>query len=185
MEDKFLNNYTCKALYLAVENNDLSIVSSLLAMKCATPQELGFALTYASMNNNIRLVQMLINAGADLNYVSGLGTPLTQAIYEENFEIIRILLELGADTSIPEYGEVLPPLTIAAGKGSLKIIQLLVEAGADVNQIAQSSGAFALDSAAAGGYEDVFNYLAPLTYPELREEAEKTLPLGISELRGQ
>ncbi|MEH2192647.1 MAG: hypothetical protein V7K98_08395 [Nostoc sp.] len=44
----------------------------------------------------------------------------------------------------------------------------------------ECSGAFALDSAATG-YENVFNYLAPLTNPELREEAERILPLGISE----
>lgn len=185
MKYEFFKSYTRKTLYHAVENNDLDTISSLLAMKCATPQELGFALTYASMNNYPRTVQMLIDAGADLNYVSGLGTPLTQAIYEENLEIVRILLESGADTSVPEYGEVFPPLTIAAGKGNLEIVQLLVEAGADINQIAQSSGAFALDSAAGGGYEDVFNYLAPLTNPELREEAEKILPLGISETEGK
>ncbi|MEH1852016.1 MAG: ankyrin repeat domain-containing protein [Nostoc sp.] len=185
MKYEFLKSYIRKALYHAAANNAVDIISSLLAMKYATPQELGVALTYASMNNYPRTVQMLIDTGADLNHVSALGTPLTEAIYEENIEIVRILLESGADRSIPEYGEVLPLLTIAAGKGNLEIVQLLVKAGADVNQIAQSSGAFALDSAAGGGYEDVFKYLAPLTNPELREEAEKILLLGISETEGK
>lgn len=162
-----------------IEDNKIDEIKEILSRTDVSQQALNYALFTACYRNNIKAVAMLIKAGANVNYECNLGTPLTEALEEENFEIAKFLLKAGADTSIPKYGEVSPPLMIAAEKGNLEMVKLLLEAGADVNQIAMSTGDFALASAAAGGHVDVFNYLAPLTNSGLRKEAEEILPIGI------
>lgn len=164
----------------AIKANELNKIKSLLSKKDFSYRELSTTLFSASSSfNMVKVVEMLINAGADVNYECNLGTPLTEALEEENWEIAKLLLKAGADTSIPKYGEVSPPLMIAAEKGNLEMVKLLIEVGANVNQIAMSNGDFALASAAAAGHVDVFNYLAPLTNSKLRKEAEEILPIGI------
>ena len=55
--------------------------------------------------------------------------------------------------------------------GRLDLVKALVGAGADVN--AQSkNGSFALQYAAAGGWPEIYDYLFPLTKPELRSYVE-------------
>ena len=162
-----------------IKSNNLNEMETILSKTNISQHKLSNALFSACYRNNIKAVEMLIKAGANVNYECNLGTPLTEALEEENFEIARILIKAGADTSSPQYGEVSLPLMIAAEKGNLEMVKLLIKVRADVNQIHQSTGSFALSSAAAGGHEHVFQYLASLTNPELRKEAEAILPLGI------
>jgi uncharacterized protein len=163
----------------AIQANKLDEIKTLLSKIDISQQELSNALLSAVYRNNVQAVEILLQTNADVNHVFNLGTALTEAVDEGNIEIVRMLLCAGANTSIPLYGEVSPPLMIAAGKGDFKMVKLLIEAGADVNQIEPRSGDFAMASAAARGYEDIFNYLAPLTNSELREKAKEILPLGI------
>lgn len=182
MNQKKTENDVWSALHSATINNDLEKIALILSQQNINQVYITRALFIASELGYLQALHLLIEAGADINYSFGDGsTALTEAINAGQTEVVRALLALGADTSIPKYGEVGPPLTDAAAEGHFEIVKLLVEAGADVNQIAQSSGAYALESAAAGGHEDIFNYLFPLTNPELREEAEKILPIGIRE----
>lgn len=182
MKQKNIQNNAWSALRRATINNDLDKIASILSKESIAQDYLARALWIASESGYFQAVQLLIQAGTCLNDTLGDGsTALTEAIYAGRTEVVRVLLSAGADTSIPVCGEVPPPLMLAARVGNLEIVKLLVEAGADVNQIAQSSGTYALAEAAGEGYEDIFNYLAPLTNPELREEAEKILPLGIRE----
>jgi ankyrin repeat protein len=69
------------------------------------------------------------------------------------------------------------PLILAIQEGHFDVVKLLIEAGANVNQLL--CGDFALLTAAACGYEEIFNYLAPLTESKLRQEAAEVLPEGI------
>ena len=62
--------------------------------------------------------------------------------------------------------------------GRLDIVRALVEAGADVNAVAIGDG-FALEIAARFGWQKIYDYLAPLTSPKLREIAAKELPKGL------
>lgn len=55
--------------------------------------------------------------------------------------------------------------------GHLENVQLLVEAGANVN-LFDSEDTLPITWAAKEGHQAVFEYLAPLTAPELRKEAE-------------
>ena len=179
MTNNHSQDYSWEALYNAVQNNDLDKICFLLSKRLAASQDLALATYFAARQGYVSAVEILIKEGADINREFGEGTALTQATDEEQTEMVKFLLEAGADISIPKYGEVSPPLMIAAEKGNLEMVKLLIEAGADVNQIAMSTGDFALASAAAGGHVEVFNYLAPLTNPELRKEAEEIFPVGI------
>ncbi|TYQ29887.1 ankyrin repeat domain-containing protein [Pseudanabaena sp. UWO310] len=169
------------ALQDAVSENNIDIVCSLISKKLVSLKDLSYALSIAASYGQEKMVRILIDSGADVNNYYGGGTTLTEAVTEGHIEIARMLIEAGADMSLPEYGEVSHPLAEAASKGDMDMVKLLVEAGANVNQISRSSGEYALDAAAGSGHIEVFNYLAPLTSPELRIEAERILPLGIHE----
>jgi uncharacterized protein len=165
----------------AAERNNISILLNIVLQKYVDHKDISHALSIAASHGHYEIAQILINHGADINdYFRG-GTTLTEAVYEGHIEIVRILLEAGANTSLPEYGEVSPPLAIAAGRGDLEMVKLLVKAGANVNQIAKSSGDSAINAAAGAGHEEIFNYLAPLSNQELRDEATRILPFGIHE----
>ncbi|KAF3884934.1 MULTISPECIES: ankyrin repeat domain-containing protein [Nostocales] len=59
--------------------------------------------------------------------------------------------------------------------GNIDYVKLLVEAGADVNAV-DGGYDFALQIATRMAWQEAFDYLAPLTSPELREISEKSLP---------
>ncbi|GBE95292.1 ankyrin repeat domain-containing protein [Nostoc cycadae] len=61
---------------------------------------------------------------------------------------------------------------------NLDYVKFLVKSGLDINTI-DSGYDFALWLAARQGWTEIFDYLSPLTLPELREIAEKALPQGI------
>jgi uncharacterized protein len=63
--------------------------------------------------------------------------------------------------------------------GNINYVGLLVEAGADVNVIDEGYD-FALYIAARQGWQEVYNYLAPLTSPELVKVAAIALPKGLT-----
>ncbi|MEC4896022.1 MAG: ankyrin repeat domain-containing protein [Oscillatoria sp. PMC 1051.18] len=62
--------------------------------------------------------------------------------------------------------------------GRIDLVRQLVEFGADVNALS-NTGDYALALAARSGCQEIFDYLACFTSPELRKEAEKELPKGL------
>ncbi|NEP54411.1 MAG: ankyrin repeat domain-containing protein [Moorea sp. SIO3C2] len=59
------------------------------------------ALIYASRDGFSEIVQILIEAGADVNWIDGEGvTPLILAAFKNHPAIVQMLLDQGADTSI-------------------------------------------------------------------------------------
>jgi ankyrin repeat protein len=105
-------------------------------------------------------------------------TFLGLAIDSSNPEIVKLMLENGAD---PDFifkqkdkdisPDVTPPLLAAVDSGNLEIVKLLVECGADVNTGIKWND-FALLLAYEEGYQDIFDYLYPLT----SEEGIKKIP---------
>lgn len=78
----------------------------------------------------------------------------------------------------PEDGETI--LLEVATTGRLDLVTFLVEAGADVNAIDYDGISFALQEAARLGWQEIYDYLAPLTDPKLKELAEKHLSEGLA-----
>ncbi|WP_215610259.1 ankyrin repeat domain-containing protein [Leptothoe spongobia] len=59
------------------------------------------ALTYAARDGFIEIAHLLIEHGADVNWVDGEGvTPLILAAFKDHIELVQLLLQQGADTTV-------------------------------------------------------------------------------------
>jgi ankyrin repeat protein len=76
-----------------------------------------------------------------------------------------------------EDGETI--LMCVASTGRLDLVKFLVEKGADVNLSDYDEISFPLNEAARFGWQEVYDYLLPLTSSELRQIAEANLSEGI------
>jgi ankyrin len=82
---------------------------------------------------NIKMVEFLINKGADVNLQNKYGlTPLHVAASFSFYEISKILIAAGADNKIFDHGGE-TALLVAAKEGDDEIVKLLIENGADIN----------------------------------------------------
>lgn len=91
---------------------------------------IGTALASALRAGNIRLVTILLEAGANVN------APLIlRAAAECDLEMLQFILKKGADAKT--YGE--PTLVWAGGKDMLDVVQLLLLFGVDVNAVSEAS----------------------------------------------
>lgn len=132
---------------------------------------LGYAVAYG----HVEIVQTSLSAGA---YPHGYILLQLQPNSEKNtLQILSLLVDAGINVNFKlEEADTL--LMKAAGRGELDLVKLLLEAGADVNQTNQF-GECALMFAAYAGWQEVYEYLAPLTSQELRAEPEKYFPDGL------
>jgi ankyrin repeat protein len=167
-------------LVKAIEDNDLSLVKHLISAGADVnqrPTEIGAIrpLGCAVADGNLEIVKTLLAAGA---YPHGFFLLQVEPASDRNtLDIMSSLIAAGIDLNFPlEEADTI--LMKAAGRGELDFVKLLVEAGADVDRTNQL-GESALLFSAITGWQEVYEYLAPLTSPELRAEAEKELPAGL------
>ncbi|KAL2864660.1 glycerophosphocholine phosphodiesterase [Aspergillus lucknowensis] len=139
-------------------------------------------LALAVKANFIDIVQLLVDAGVDINYQDHQGeTALHVAARFGHEKCARILLkgnsEQKADTELTEHTYSWTPLFIAAVDGSLSVVEALIEASADLNRL-DSSGWTAKEHAALRGHLDIARCLAKVTpAPEISEtEPVLTVP---------
>jgi len=91
------------------------------------------ALYWASELSHDKIVQMLLDRGADVNAQGGYyGSALQAASAEGHDKIVQMLLDRDADVNAQggRYGDA---LLAASMKGHEKIVQMLLDRGADVN----------------------------------------------------
>ncbi|THY83110.1 hypothetical protein D6C93_08986 [Aureobasidium pullulans] len=116
------------------------------------------ALYWASELSHNKIVQMLLDRGADVN-AEGVeyGSALSAASYEGHERIVQMLLDRGADVNAQggKYGSA---LLAASCEGHDKIVQMLLDRGADVNAEGVEYGS-ALSAAIASGHENVVQAL--------------------------
>ena len=82
---------------------------------------------------DVRLLKLLVNAGAELNHRDKyLRAALVSFIENDNVEAAKVLVKAGADLSV--QGNIFTPLTAAISKKNYAITNYFIQAGADVRQ---------------------------------------------------
>ena len=120
-------------LYNASKRGEEGEVRRLLA-RGVRPDEykdgLGwYALHEAASEGHTGIVRLLVEAGADVNAVTGGGnTPLHMACYNGHVEAARCLLSRGAEVGT-KHSTGNTPLHVAAWRGHLPVVRLLIEEG--------------------------------------------------------
>ncbi|KAI2789760.1 hypothetical protein POX_d05257 [Penicillium oxalicum] len=142
-------------------------------------------LALATKANFVDIVQLLVDAGVNINYQDEQGeTALHVAARFGHDECARILLEGTEDQKAnPELAEntyAWTPLFIACVDGSLSVAQLLVEAGADVDRF-DSSGWTAKEHAALRGHLAIARCLAEVS-PGLPASEPEPIPVPTDRL---
>lgn len=95
----------------------------------------GTLLQAAIEGGSVSAVQMLLDAGADVELVSEGETAICTAIRENNWDIFHLLLLHGANPSPP--GVRITPLAIATVRGNVDMIRSLLTAGAEVDRLSR------------------------------------------------
>jgi ankyrin repeat protein len=122
------------------------------------PGSYGSALQGASFQGHEKIVQVLLDRGANFNSPGGMyGTALQSASLGGHENIVQILLDGGADVNAPD-GDYGGALQAAAARGHGKIVQILLDQHADVNARGGEYGS-PLQAASYGGYENIVRTL--------------------------
>jgi ankyrin repeat protein len=104
-------------------------------------------LMWAAYHNDLRMVHLLLERGADPNQSTYFGNPLSHACWNDSFEAAELLLPRGANVNARDAIANFTPLHWAAGTESSRpqLVQLLLANGADANAMGgEPVGAFGL-----------------------------------------
>ncbi|GFF23322.1 NACHT nucleoside triphosphatase [Aspergillus udagawae] len=132
--------------------------SKLSEIANAQGGRLGNALQAASFRGHEKVVQMLLDRGADVNAQGGrFGNALQAASFRGHEKVVQMLLDQGADVNAHGglYGNA---LQAASYKGHEKVVQMLLDRGDDVNA-QDREFRNALQAASFGGHEKVVQML--------------------------
>ncbi|GJQ86694.1 hypothetical protein Trydic_g19789 [Trypoxylus dichotomus] len=115
-------------LEIAIKNGDDDIVRILLAHKANINVEYeNTPLRCAITTQNMNIIRMLLQSGADVDYVDRSNrTPLIYAIMTENKDIVQLLLEYKADVNLKSNNGYIP-LCVAIETQKLEVIELLLQ----------------------------------------------------------
>jgi ankyrin repeat protein len=125
------------ALHYGVLNNDLALVTSLLAAGADVHAGTRYGVTpiyLASQNGSALVLAVLLDAGADPNQLYREGeTALMTAARTGDYDTVKLLLERGAKVEEREQWHGQTALMWAAAQGHAELIPLLVSHGAKIN----------------------------------------------------
>ncbi|KAI1503617.1 hypothetical protein F5X99DRAFT_99738 [Biscogniauxia marginata] len=127
-----------KSLYDATDREKESTVKLLLeqfgANPNATGEEYGNAITAAAYDGTMNIIQLLLNAGADVNAPEG--WPLQSAATEGHYEVVQELLSRNVDVNAlttNDHFQAGTALQGACEAGQTEIVRLLLDHGANPN----------------------------------------------------
>lgn len=118
----------------AVVEGNVAVVKKYLDAGEFTPNTIIFAWTpflSAAVKNQMAVVKLMIERGANLNYKHPMTqmTAIAHATYDDNLPMLELLLQKGADPNIKMKGDV-SVLRMANDMGKTKAAELLVKYGA-------------------------------------------------------
>jgi hypothetical protein len=102
---------------------------------------------WAAYYNDVRMVRLLLEHGADPNRSTFFGNPLSHACWNDGFEAAELLIDRGANVNARDAVANFTPLHWAAGNETLSphLVKLLLGRGADPNAAGgEPVGAFGL-----------------------------------------
>lgn len=141
-------------LYYATSSNNVEAVSLLLARGADVDGRSTFGLTALMTGNNEEIVQILLDANADVKLTDDAGE---DALMERATSpgIVRLLLSAGAD---PRAASIDGATALILAAGEPESVRLLLDAGADPHA-ANNSGETALWAAASSGVPESIRLL--------------------------
>lgn len=154
---------TKNKLILAVQADNLDEVKMLIAKgKRVNVRDRNYdgnsPLHFAVENGNLEIVQILLNAGAKINFKnSEKRTPLMMLDEDATPELVNLLLRYGAQIELADKGKN-TALMMAASYSSKDVVQTLINAGASVN-VVNKQGETALMHAAENGETEIVQLL--------------------------
>ncbi|KAL4876756.1 ankyrin repeat-containing domain protein [Aspergillus karnatakaensis] len=152
---------TITALQTAALYSNASMVTKLIELGADLHTEADgarylSALQIASERNEVEILQVLLDAGSDVNRVGGQeGTSLQAAAFKGSLEAAERLIEAGADVNISGVGSNGSALMAAAIEEHTEVVKLLISHGADVNVAGGNYYEYPLQAAAYYGAEDI------------------------------
>lgn len=168
----------CTPLLIAARNGKDNVIKMLLSKFAINIEQEGdvkfdgyliegaSALWVAAGAGHLKVVKVLVQAGADVNHPTKTrSTPLRAASFDGRLDIVKYLIEHNANVHLAnKYNNTC--LMIAAFKGHLDVAKCLIEKGADPNQKAHC-GATALHFSSECGHvrivEELLNNGAEVT----------------------
>lgn len=160
-----VDRYRKTPLYYAASFNETKIVGLLLAHH-ANPNSGSLALQAAAELGNLRIAEMLVTAGAQINAKSPTGrTALHVAVTAGHLDLIQFLIEKGAEVNIRDV-EGASPLDDAVWRGHLDATAILLAHGARLNEPDTKTGATPTNEAAYLGDTSLIRYLLQF-HPDL------------------
>lgn len=171
-----------KTFYQALVEGNITEVKGFIEKGINLKRTVGSSnlnpLEIAVSHGHYEIVEILLNSGIFTDFVNQCGL-LEVATSRGDVEIIKLLISSGIDVNQKFLEDDETALMYVAGIGEIQAVRDLVDTGVDVNAIT-CQGKSALFYAAWAGYQEVYDYLHPLTAPELRREAEEVLGMGVT-----
>lgn len=122
---------------LAARENQFDLMKLFLAPEFKpSAQVLGQALLAAVQEHHYEMCELLIKAGADLNYTQDNTTPLALAAEKGNIKICELLLAHGGvKINYSAQEKVTPPLVRAINNYHFELANFLLDCDADINYV--------------------------------------------------
>ncbi len=117
----------------------------------ASQKYLNKKLYEACGEGDIEAVRNLVERGASVQDIEGVGAPLVAAVNNGHLEVMEYLVQLGADVDVG-YGL---PLHVAVTNNRRQMLRFLIDSGADI----QKYGKKALGAAVMYGHLKMLDYL--------------------------